>query len=54
MLGRHVPDGQRIFNLAALVVVFSIIVHGVTDTPGATWIAGRQPSASDDQEPPSQ
>jgi NhaP-type Na+/H+ or K+/H+ antiporter len=30
---------QRLFNLAALVVFASIIVHGLTDTPGANWIA---------------
>ena len=27
-------SGERIFNLAALVVFCSIIVHGLTDTPG--------------------
>jgi sodium/hydrogen antiporter len=30
---------ERLFNLAALVVFVSIIAHGVTDTPGANWIA---------------
>jgi NhaP-type Na+/H+ or K+/H+ antiporter len=30
---------ERLFNLAALVVFVSIIVHGLTDTPGANWIA---------------
>ena len=28
-----------IFDLAALVVFCSIVVHGLTDTPGANWIA---------------
>jgi NhaP-type Na+/H+ or K+/H+ antiporter len=32
---------ERIFNLAALAVLFSIILHGVTDAPGAEWIARR-------------
>jgi len=31
--------GERIFNLAALVVFCSIVAHGLTDTPGADWIA---------------
>jgi NhaP-type Na+/H+ or K+/H+ antiporter len=30
---------ERLFNLAALVVFVSIIAHGLTDTPGANWIA---------------
>jgi NhaP-type Na+/H+ or K+/H+ antiporter len=33
--------GERIFNLAALVVFCSIVAHGLTDTPGANWIARR-------------
>jgi hypothetical protein len=36
-----VPDGERIFNLAALVVLCSIVLHGVTDTPGSEWMARR-------------
>jgi sodium/hydrogen antiporter len=39
VLGEGIPDGEVIFNLAALVVFCSIIVHGVTDTPGAEWMA---------------
>jgi NhaP-type Na+/H+ or K+/H+ antiporter len=31
----------RIFDLTALVVLCSIVLHGVTDTPGAEWIARR-------------
>ena len=34
-------SGSRLFNLAALVVLFSIIAHGLTDTVGADWIARR-------------
>ncbi len=41
VLGEAVPQGERIFNLAALVVVCSVVVHGLTDTPGADWIARR-------------
>ncbi|HST54951.1 MAG TPA: sodium:proton antiporter [Solirubrobacteraceae bacterium] len=39
VLDQHIPGGARIFDLAALVVFCSIIVHGLTDTPGAAWIA---------------
>jgi NhaP-type Na+/H+ or K+/H+ antiporter len=39
VLDRHIASGARIFDLTALVVFCSIIVHGVTDTPGANWIA---------------
>ena len=39
VLGEAIPAGERIFNLAALTVFASIILHGVTDTPGSEWIA---------------
>jgi NhaP-type Na+/H+ or K+/H+ antiporter len=32
---------ERIFNIAALAVLVSIILHGVTDAAGAEWIAAR-------------
>jgi NhaP-type Na+/H+ or K+/H+ antiporter len=41
VLDRNIAGGQRIFDLTALVVFCSILVHGVTDTPGANWIARR-------------
>src|SRR5512132_2337540 len=41
VLGEAIPNGSRIFNLVALVVLCSIVAHGVTDTPGAEWIARR-------------
>lgn len=41
ILGRQVEAGARIFNLAALAVFTSILLHGVTDTPGVRWIARR-------------
>jgi NhaP-type Na+/H+ or K+/H+ antiporter len=41
VLGKQIPNGDRIFNLAALVVFTSILVHGLTDTPGANWIGRR-------------
>jgi sodium/hydrogen antiporter len=41
VLNEGIPQGERIFNLAALVVLCSIVLHGVTDTPGAEWLARR-------------
>ena len=39
VLGQAVEDGVRIFNIAALTVFFSIVLHGVTDHAGVGWIA---------------
>ncbi|HEX4483020.1 MAG TPA: cation:proton antiporter [Solirubrobacteraceae bacterium] len=39
VLDRPVSAGVRIFDLTALVVFCSILLHGITDTPGAEWIA---------------
>ncbi len=42
VLGSGVPEGERIFNLAALVVfVLDRSSHGLTDTPGSR-VAGRR------------
>jgi sodium/hydrogen antiporter len=41
VLDQQIPSGQRIFDLTALVVFCSIIVHGLSDTPGVNWIARR-------------
>ena len=41
VLSDQISAGARIFNIAALVVFCSVIVHGLTDTPGAEWIARR-------------
>ncbi len=41
VLSEDIPAGSRIFNLAALAVFTSIIVHGLSDTPGANWIGRR-------------
>ena len=40
VLDQNIASGERIFDLVALVVFCSIIVHGLSDTPGANWIAG--------------
>ncbi len=47
VLSRSVPGAGEIFNLAALCVVTSIIAHGVSDTPGAQWIATRAERAAE-------
>lgn len=39
VLSERIAAGSRIFNIAALTVFCSIIAHGLTDTPGAEWIA---------------
>ena len=41
VLGSAVPDAERIAGIAALVVFVSIIAHGLTDQPGAEWMARR-------------
>jgi sodium/hydrogen antiporter len=41
VLDRNIANGVRIFDLTALVVFCSIVVHGITDTPGAKWMAAR-------------
>jgi NhaP-type Na+/H+ or K+/H+ antiporter len=41
VLAEEFPSNERIFNLAALCVFVSIIVHGLSDTPGAEWIGRR-------------
>ena len=41
VLGQGLAQGERIFDITALAVLCSIILHGVTDTPGSDWIATR-------------
>ncbi len=43
VLAEGVSAGEQIFNLAALTVFVSIVAHGLTDQPGAEWIARRSP-----------
>jgi NhaP-type Na+/H+ or K+/H+ antiporter len=42
ILGRQLPAGERIFNIAALTVVVSVVLHGLTETSGIKWIAARR------------
>ena len=41
VLGESISAGERIFDLAALAVFASILLHGLTDTPGTEWLARR-------------
>ena len=45
VLGQAIEDGGRIFNIAALTVFFSIVLHGVTDNAGVGWIERRSAAA---------
>jgi NhaP-type Na+/H+ or K+/H+ antiporter len=46
VLSDRIAAASRIFNLAALAVFCSVILHGVTDTAGAEWIARRSERAA--------
>jgi sodium/hydrogen antiporter len=48
ILGQGIAAGERIFNLAALVVFCSIIAHGLSDTPGSEWLARREATRRDE------
>lgn len=41
VLSAGVSDGRRIFDIAALAVLVSIIAHSLSDHAGAAWIARR-------------
>jgi NhaP-type Na+/H+ or K+/H+ antiporter len=41
VLGSSVPEAQLVASIAALTVFISIIAHGLTDHPGAEWMARR-------------
>ncbi len=44
VLDSVVDNGDLIFEVAAFVILFSIIAHGLTDTLGARWIERRMRS----------
>jgi NhaP-type Na+/H+ or K+/H+ antiporter len=46
VLGSAAPEGDRIFNIAALCVLVSIIAHGLTDHAGSEWISRREAAQS--------
>jgi NhaP-type Na+/H+ or K+/H+ antiporter len=39
VLGSEAAEAERVFNIAALCVLVSIVAHGLTDHPGSHWIA---------------
>ena len=41
VLGSQAAEAERVFNIAALCVLVSIVAHGLTDHPGSEWIARR-------------
>jgi sodium/hydrogen antiporter len=41
VLSMGIRAGERIFDLAALAVVASVVLHGVSDVPGSEWLADR-------------
>jgi sodium/hydrogen antiporter len=41
VVSQPIAQGERIFNLAALVVFCSILAHGLSDQPGSEWIIRR-------------
>jgi len=45
ILSHNVRGAGRIFDLAALAVFTSILVHGASETPGIRWLARHQRSA---------
>ena len=44
VLGEGLANGDRIFNIAALAVLVSIIAHSVTELPGIAWLERRSTS----------
>ena len=41
VLNSQAPDRSLVFDVAAFVILGSIVAHGLTDTVAARWIAGR-------------
>jgi NhaP-type Na+/H+ and K+/H+ antiporter len=41
VLKSNVSDHGLIFDIAAIVIISSIVAHGLTDTVGARWLAQR-------------
>ena len=44
ILSRQISAAAQIFDVAALAVVASILVHGLSDAPGVAWLARREPA----------
>ena len=46
VLNSDVGQSEVIFEIAAYVILASIVIHGLTDTLGASWIERRITAAS--------
>ncbi|MGH2991357.1 MAG: cation:proton antiporter [Solirubrobacterales bacterium] len=46
VLDRAVAEGSLVFDVAAFVILVSILAHGLTDTVGARWIERRMEEAA--------
>src|SRR5438876_5454345 len=52
LLSRQIEDAGRLFNIAALAVLLSILAHGAIDVAGVDWIARRtERGEADDARP---
>ena len=49
VLGQAIENGGRLLNIAALTVLFSIVLHGATELAGVNWIARRSGAAKASQ-----
>jgi NhaP-type Na+/H+ or K+/H+ antiporter len=47
VLAADFPAAERIFNLAALCAFASVVLHGLSDTPGSEWLARREERADE-------
>jgi NhaP-type Na+/H+ and K+/H+ antiporter len=52
VLNAGIANGSRVFNLAALCVLVSIVAHGLSDTPGSEWIAQHAETEPDAEREP--
>ena len=50
VLKSKVDNGELIFDVAAIVVISSIVAHGLTDTVGASWIERRMGGAGESEQ----
>jgi NhaP-type Na+/H+ or K+/H+ antiporter len=46
VLSSRAVEGERIFGIAALAVLISIVAHGISDQPGSEWIGRRAEARS--------
>ena len=51
VLNSQAPERSLTFDVAAFVILTSIIAHGLTDTVGASWIEARVQREAEELEP---